>query len=312
MLGDGAYTAEGSDIYYGAPVVEPTVTKPGYKVYFWSWQYSDEDETVTYSPDWREVIGDYKYTLNVYKENIDGSGYTLSPQTITLYKKKPNTVIDITPGTYEGFTILEEYNKKVQLTVTPDNQAYIDLYYSRNSYNLTYNFKGLEPISDEYTKPGLVKYGTEIVLPQFEKAGYDVFFATVPTTMPAEDKSIELSIIPKSNIPYKFVYMYEDAERDENGNVTYSMRGEKECTGTAGDFVDGSLISKTAPQGFEYVGFAEGTTINGDGSTVVNVYFDRKLYELSYDFAGGIIREGVEYSKPGYYRYGQKIHLPTT
>lgn len=312
VLGDGAYTAAGSDIYYGATVVEPTVTKPGYKVYSWSLHYSDEDKTVTYSPDWREVIGNYKYTLNVYKENIDGSGYTLSPQTITLYNKKPNTVIDITPGTYEGFTILEEYNKKVQLTVTPDNQASIDLYYSRNSYNLTYNFKGLEPISDEYTKPGLVKYGTPLVMPKFEKAGYDVFFATVPTKMPAEDKSIELSIIPKSNIPYKFVYMDEDAERDENGNVTYSMRGEKECKGTAGDFVDGSLISKTAPQGFEYVGFAEGTTINGDGSTVVNVYFDRKLYELSYDFAGGIIREGVEYSKPGYYRYGQKIHLPTT
>lgn len=314
VVGEDPYTAAGSDIFYGASFVEPTVTKPGYSVYFWTYQYSEEEGTLTCSPYWREVIGDYQYTIKVYVENIDGSGYSLAEgysRPRTLKNSKPNTVITVTPFEYEGLTILEEYNKSVQLTVTPDNTACVEYYYSRNSYNLSYNFKGLTPINDDYTKPGLVKYETPIVLPEFERAGYEVIFTTVFTKMPAEDRSLEITILPKSDIPYKLVYLHEDAERDENGNVTYTVAREVECKGTAGDYVDGDLISKIAPEGFEYVGYADETKINGDGSTVVNVYFDRKLYELSYDFAGGTIKEGVEYSKPGYYRYGQAIHLPT-
>ena len=96
---------------------------------------------------------------------------------------------------------------------------------------------------------------------------------------------------------YTVQHMLQNAENDE-----YTL--DSESTETK----NGTVGLDTAAEAKSYDGFTaqpvNQATINADGSTVVNVYYDRNVYRLTWDTDGG------SYEPPVNIRYGAEIGRP--
>lgn len=96
---------------------------------------------------------------------------------------------------------------------------------------------------------------------------------------------------------YTVQHMLQNAEDDE-----YTL--DSDSTETK----NGTVGLDTAAEAKSYDGFTalpvSQATINADGSTVVNVYYDRNVYRLTWDTDGG------SYEQPVDIRYGAKINEP--
>ena len=93
-----------------------------------------------------------------------------------------------------------------------------------------------------------------------------------------DDTTLYAKWNPKT-VKYTLVYMLENA--DDNG---YTYKESVERTGTAGDTITVSLADRSNSR-YTYFSYKEhdtGKTIKGDGSTVVNVYYSRKSYEVEF------------------------------
>ena len=123
-----------------------------------------------------------KYTVNHYLQNITNDLY---PETAEYTDNLTGTTDEATEAEAKdliGFTA----QSFLQGTIAGDESTTINIYYTRNSYNLTWSTNG-NALSGNYTK-GSIKYGAEIIAPATPtKAGY-VFAGWTPavsSTMPA-------------------------------------------------------------------------------------------------------------------------------
>ena len=137
---------------YGAEVtVAAAATAPGYTFSGWSrsgtFTMPAEDVEITGS---FTANGDTGYKVEHYLEDLDGEGYTLDATdnltgTTGEYKEAQ-------PKAYTGFT----YDSSVEGTVASgtikgDGSLTLRLYYTRNSYEVTYEYVGTVP---EGASPG--------------------------------------------------------------------------------------------------------------------------------------------------------------
>ena len=111
------------------------------------------------------------------------------------------------------------------------------------------------------------------------------------------DKTITVTY-SGAEIEYTVQHMLQNAENDEytldTGNIEKKM-------GTVGLMT--AAEEKTTYDGFHALQISQ-ARINADGSTVVNVYYDRNVYRLTWDTDGG------SYEQPVDIRYGAKISKP--
>ena len=97
---------------------------------------------------------------------------------------------------------------------------------------------------------------------------------------------------------YTIQHMLQNAENDE---YTLDSNNTETKTGTVGLMT--AAEAKTTYDGFTALPISQ-ATINADGSTVVNVYYDRNVYRLTWDTDGG------SYEQPVDIRYGAEISMP--
>ena len=125
------------------------------------------------------------YTVEHYQQNIDDDNYTL----FATENKTGTTGAEVTPAvkTYTGFTSPSTQTK----TIAADGSMVIKYYYTRISYELTWDANG-GTLSGSYTS-GSVKFGATITAPTASRTGYSfsAWSATVPETMPAADKTFK-------------------------------------------------------------------------------------------------------------------------
>lgn len=120
--------------------------------------------------------------------------------------------------------------------------------------------------------------------------------------MPAENKTLKANWTAKDSVDYTVVFWYQNANDDGYsyaGSITQSATPG--ASKSSGDFRSTDFTGRDASHFTYNAAKAETATINGDGSTVVSVYFTRNTYTLTF-------KDGKTTVKTINARYQQDIH----
>ena len=242
------------------PVVQVNASEETtYTVYY---KPAEVEFTVKY---YQQNVGDDKYMLS---GTVTKRGYTEAP--VSKYA----TGADGFDVNYDGFTRLL-YDGTA--TIAADGSTVVELYYDRNYYLMNFDLDGgygVEPIYARYDAP--INVGTPT------KPGYsfDSWEPELPTTMPV-DGGTYTAKWTVGNAKYVIQYWQENANDDG-----YSYVDKDDKIGTVGTTVSGSDAKKNDKnyQGFTYNSEKtdKNVPIKGDNSTVVNVYYDRNVYTVTF------------------------------
>ena len=268
---------------YGATVtVAPDATAPGYTFSGWS-----RTGTFTMPEENVEITGSFTpnpytgYTIEHYQQNINNNDYTLA-ETETQTGMTGSTVTAM-PKNYNGFT----YNYWISSamgTVAGDGSLVLRLYYTRNSYNVTYSYIGTTPPgASALPATASYRYGATVtVAPNATAPGYTFsgWSRTGTFTMPANGVNITGSFIPNPDTPYTIEHYTKNL-----GTNTYTLHETENKTGTTGAQVTASPKSY---DGFTFDSTITGTIqsgyILGSGNLVLKLYYTRNSYEVSYAY----------------------------
>ena len=309
----GASQLPGTVSYkYGAEVrVADKATAPGYTFDGWK---KDNAEVTSFTMPAGAVQLTGRFTANTdtgykvehYQQNLAGDAFVLfetEEQNATT-----DTHVSATPKDYTGFT----YDGTVDGTVTEGNVAgdgslVLKLYYTRDSYKVTYQYTGKVPTgASELPAETTEKYGAAVTVaadataPGYTFSGWsreDGF------TMPAENVTITGSFTANGETPYKVEHYQQNLEDDGYTLAdTENLTGETDTTATA---------NPKTYTGFAFDGTAEGTVasgnIAGDGSLVLKLYYTRNSYEVSYAYTGTVPADASALPEKAAVKYGASV-----
>lgn len=230
----------------------------------------DEIYTVTYAPD------KVTFTVEHYQQNVDDDKYTLA-ETETKEGRTEQEVGEGLGKTYDGFTALL-YDPTTKIAA--DGSTVVKVYYDRNYYLLKLDLNG-----GYGAEPLYARYGASISVADPKKAGYkfDHWEPSLPATMPAENTSHKAQWSTGGAVSFTVVFWYENANDDG-----YSYAGSISQSAEADTSVKSETYKNTNFTGrdgnhFTYnTAKAETVPVKGDGSTVLNVYYTRNTYTLTF------------------------------
>ena len=224
----------------------------------------DVTETVIYKP------AEVSFTVKHYQQNTDNDNYTLADtETRTGYTE--SVVGAGLAKTYEGFTALL-YDTTTKIAA--DGSTEVEIYYDRNYYLLSLDLDGGWGADPIYARYGAVIGLSSPTKPGYTFAGWD---PKAPANMPAENQTLKANWTA-SDVQYRVQYWQENA--NDSG---YSYVESQTVTAKAGDVVSGETYGNNKfYTGFTYHRADTNVTVAGDGSTVVNVYFNRNTYQVKF------------------------------
>ena len=241
--------------------------------------------TVTYHP------ANVGFTVNHYLQNVADNNYTLN----VSERHDGFTESEVGDGlaeTYPGFAALL-YNTKAK--VAADGSTVVEIKYDRNYYMMSFNLDGgygVEPI--------YARFGASVKVENPTKPGYTFngWEPTVPTTVPAENTTHKAKWQAEKTAKVTVVVWGENAD-DEN----YSYIKSVETTAPVGSTLTAIPSGTNLNMGTKLweLKRVEQTTVAADGSSVLNVYYDRKEFTLTfkYDYHSGFLGIGEGYKKTG-------------
>ena len=266
----------------------------------------DTTYTVTYKP------AEVDFTVKHYQQNLNDDLYTLKDT-----ESKKNFTDSPVGGnlakSYEGFTALL-YDTTTKIAA--DGSTVVEIYYDRNYYLLSFDLDGgygVEPI--------YARYGSKIEVDEtaLNKAGYafagwqkaeptQIDNAALPATMPAENSKYKAKWTV-GTADFTVVFWYENAD-----DTNYSYAGSVKMSGNPGDTITSGTYKDERFENRDNTHFTynsektETKTVNGDGSTVLNVYYTRNTYTLTFKNAKITTTCGLEehehtYSDRKWYGY---------
>ncbi len=178
---DNGSEAEIRSFKYGEKVVAPAApAKAGYTFAGWTPEIPETmpAKDLFFKAVWT-ANGDTNVTVNYYTEKLDGSGYDIKTVVAagTTGSEFTAEIKDIT-----GFTFKAD-GSVTSGTVAADGSLVLSVYYTRNSYTLSYTVDGKAHTSLTY------KFGETVTAAAApEKLGYTFSgWSGVPSTMPAND-----------------------------------------------------------------------------------------------------------------------------
>ena len=253
---------------------------------------------------------DVPYAVRYYFQNIHDDTYSENVGLYRVAAAKTGTIISddklkLPAGEAEGFTKLYHYPE----AVAADGSTVFQCYYDRNYYMLKFDMDG-----GYGTEPVYARYGTAFIVTAPTRHGYEFFGwddvtggtgdgnpDTLPTTIPAENRTYK-ALWRTVDTTYTTVYWLQNADDNQ-----YSFIGSVKGSAQSGTTVSGgdTLTAKTPlcgntehthnpsdcyPHNFNQLvsngaKTQKNVTIKGDGSTTVNVYYDRKAYTLRFFYA---------------------------
>ena len=252
------------------------------------------------------------YKVEHYLENLDGT-YGDDPAKTEDFTGTTGTEVTANIVPFEGFTFDEDnVNNVITGTILGNGSLKLKLYYSRNTYKVTYRYEGdvpagvpsLDAIQQENVKYGaMVTVDTTIpngTLPD----GYS-FIGWYGGTygrpmeaifeMPARDVTILGQFQPNDNTPYAIEHYLQKI------GGGYERDGEADLrVGTTNEEV--TVYARNYP-GFVLNPSNETTktgTISADGSLVIRFYYDRLEYSVTYEL-DGVQPHGVTATVPNEY-----------
>lgn len=194
----GAVDSEGAttgSVKYGeiikTPINNPTKTGHTFNLWFgYTENMTMPAEDTTFTADWT-ADGEIAYMVEHYQAELDGS-YPFTPSETENLSSSTGAMVTATDKNYVGFTYDSTASGTVSSgTVTADASLVLKLYYTRNSYTVTWNGNGGN-VDTSGATTGSVKYGTAITKPTYNptKTGYTFkqwSDYTENMTMPAAD-----------------------------------------------------------------------------------------------------------------------------
>ena len=250
-------------------VSNATPQRTGYTFGGWMYQNSDEttyqanakfdmpNEDVTLTARWTPNNGT-KYQVEHYQQQLDDTYErtdtdTLSGETGASVTADPKT-------TYTGFTCDKTVTGTVERgTIAADGSLVLKLYYTRNSYNVTYQYEGTAPAGapDVNTLSGTHKYGAEVTVDTTVSAnavagytfsGWSTADATVTYgkfTMPATNVTLKGKFEEKTNpLTYTIIQNFIDGK----GNPIEAMKKETPKTIAAEDAAKVTDLNTMIPE----------------------------------------------------------------
>lgn len=222
------------------------------------------------------------FTVKYYQQNVNDDKYSLfETKTKQGYTEKPVSEYETGENgfaaNYDGFTRLL-YDGTA--TIAADGSTVVELYYDRNYYLMNFDLDGgygVEPIYARYDAP--INVGTP-TKPGYTFNGWD---PKLPATMPAENTTHKATWNAGS-ADYLVQYWLENAN---DANYSYD-------TFVSRSAAVGAVINVSGDKsytGFHFDHADQNVTVNGDGTSVVNVYYKRNTYTLTFQVDEGILWE---------------------
>lgn len=224
------------------------------------------------------------FTVKYYQQNVNDDKYSLfDTKTKQGYTEKPVSEYETGENgfaaNYDGFTRLLYEDTA---TIAADGSTVVELYYDRNYYLMNFDLDGgygVEPIYARYDAPINVGDPT--------KPGYsfNVWEPELPKTMP---------VVPKDAQPYKATWKAGSADYLvqywlENANdENYSYDTSVSRSAAVGKVINGS--GDKSYTGFHFDHADQNVTVNGDGTSVVNVYYKRNTWTLRFENVRGALK----------------------
>lgn len=252
------------------------------------------------------------YAVRYYFQNIHDDMYTENVDYYRQDRALTGTIIandDLKLGEEQarGFTKLYHYPE----AVAADGSTVFECYYDRNYYQVKLDANGGYGSEHVYARYGTPFVATTPTRHGYSFAGWDKLNENgvgdgeedeLPTTVPAENASY-IALWESADTTYTVVYWLKNAEGTE-----YDYMGSQKRSAVAGEVVSGDASWLTAdsyicgltedgghthnegckPELFrhsQYEKADENVTIEGDGSTTVNIYYTRKSYTLRFYYA---------------------------
>ena len=246
------------------------------------------------------------YTLNFYLQNEDGTYPETPTKSVVHYGTADNYFVP------DKALVPDEIGYRhpgyAGIHIRPDGTGGQNYYYSRAPYTLTLRNDGqvstvpyrygdqLDKLNDAPTRLGYTFGGWYT-----DETCQNAFTAT---TMPAKDFTLYAKWTAQGGISYTVEHYQQNVADDD-----YTLADTESKTGATGQ--------PTAAESKPYPGFTaqsfEQKTVEGDGSTVVKVYYTRNEYTLTYDLNGSdAVWTNGETAKSCKYRFGAEITTPTS
>ncbi len=254
------YTAEQAEITVGGENIQ-----------------EDQNFTVKYTP---ALV---KFSVKHLRQNVSNDEYTQDGDPEIRNGNTGDAVGETLAKLYPGFYSLK-YDATVK--IAGDESTVVEVKYDRYYYLINFNLDGgygVEPI--------YARYGAPVNVGNPQKPGYTFtgWSGEIPKTMPVIENPLSFTANwEKGTAGFTVVFWYENAN-----DVGYSVAG----TFTPADVAPGTQKSSGDYQNQSFEGRddkhftynadkAETVTVNGDGSTVLNVYYTRNTYTLTFKEGG--------------------------
>lgn len=252
------------------------------------------------------------YAVRYYFQNIHDDMYT---ENVDYYRQDraltgtiiANEALGLGEEQTRGFTKLYHYPE----AVAADGSTVFECYYDRNYYQVKLDANGGYGSEHVYARYGTPFVATTPTRHGYRFAGWDKLGEdgkgdgkadTPPSTVPAENASY-IALWKSADTTYTVVYWLKNAAGTE-----YDYMGSQKRSAVAGQVVSGDASWLTAdsyicgltgdgghthnegckPELFRHSVYEkadENVTIEGDGSTTVNIYYTRKSYTLRFYYA---------------------------
>ena len=336
--GGASYSVPFGTTYTIEDVIDPTEPGSPFAGYhFVGWTPRQENLQVNYD----DSTGEYSFsmpasnvTLIGYFTASESTPYKIEHYTETFtdgefeLKETENKFgetdkeVTATPKTYTGFTFDSSVTGTVITdTIEGDGMTTLKLYYTRNEYDVVYEFDGTVPSG--VTAPGRVtkKYGESYTIedtmnvPGYDFIGWyytsDLTYSNVSGNTITVDRDIYLAgeFTAKSDTTYIVEHWIQNADDDNytlDTHLTETLSGTTDTDATAyARILEGLTFNETktndelAPgQSLDTTGTIASVTANIDrnGNTVIKFYYDRLTYKVTYRFEGTVPSDAPDIS----------------
>ncbi|MGO4348418.1 InlB B-repeat-containing protein [Paenibacillus sp. MCAF9] len=256
---------------------------------------------------------DTPYTIEHYLRDPNDNSATLADKEVL--RGPTDSEIKLTSTKYVNQGYLPQTVLK-GVYINANGSTVVKLYYLRATRTMTFKSGyGDQSVVRSLTLPigQNISWTPVVIRPGYTFTGWS---PSVPSIVPNQDTTYTATWTAKSDTPYKVVHLQQDIKTGVTGlsilGNTYTVVDEENYKGTT----DAATITATAKsyEGFTLDSSAPGTlqssTIAGDGTTVLRLYYKRNLYPVTYDLNGGTVLGNTEpyfvYNLP----YGARIMQP--
>lgn len=260
---------------YGDNVIieDPAIT--GYE--FIGWSYDVPSTFPEYDYTFEALFSAYpntSYKVEHWLQDIYDDLYSLEDTDFEY--GATDTLTNAREKNYIGFNV-REFEQEY---ISGDNSTKIKIYYDRKISALTFELNGGTTTTTLYNNSISGRYGAAVEIEDPLRTGYrfSTWSQEVPETFPDYNARFEAYWTPIKVISYKVEHYQQNIKNDEFTLVDT-------------EYKEGTVDTQTCAVAKEYKNFeipyVNQKNIDGDGSTVIQIYYNRILSTISFELDGG-------------------------